>query len=198
MANTYFTADLHVGHYNVLRLCNRNFSSITEMEHTFIANHNSIVTDKDEVWNLGDIGYRCDPEHIYDFLKKLNGRFRIILGNHDKVFRQGIQRGIFRDLFQSGKLEVIGLKAVIEDPSISISKMINMYGQQIFLSHYAHASFPMAFRGGIHLHGHSHGNLPISKYKIIDVGVDPNSFFPISFAQVMEMAKVKSDFSEKE
>ena len=49
----FFTSDLHLGHENCIRLCNRPFSSIEEMDETLIENWNRKVTGKDTVYILG-------------------------------------------------------------------------------------------------------------------------------------------------
>ena len=43
----FFTSDLHLGHENCIRLCNRPFSSIEEMDETLIENWNRKITGKD-------------------------------------------------------------------------------------------------------------------------------------------------------
>ena len=54
----FFTSDLHLGHENCIRLCNRPFSSIEEMDETLIENWNRKITGKDTVYILGDLIYR--------------------------------------------------------------------------------------------------------------------------------------------
>ena len=44
----YYTADTHFGHNNIIRLCNRPFSTIEEMDNTLIKNWNERVSNNDE------------------------------------------------------------------------------------------------------------------------------------------------------
>ena len=48
----YFTADTHFGHENIIRFCNRPFSSVTEMDETLITNWNRRVKGNDTVYIL--------------------------------------------------------------------------------------------------------------------------------------------------
>ena len=43
----YYTADLHFGHSNVIKLCSRPFSLIEKMDETLIANWNAKVHNGD-------------------------------------------------------------------------------------------------------------------------------------------------------
>ena len=89
----FFTSDLHLGHENCIRLCNRPFSSIEEMDETLIENWNRKITGKDTVYILGDLIYiswwlydaapdyevwtddektkwcLMEPEALYDFIR---------------------------------------------------------------------------------------------------------------------------------
>ena len=48
----YFTADTHFGHENVIRFCDRPFSSANEMDEAMIANWNARVRGNDTVYIL--------------------------------------------------------------------------------------------------------------------------------------------------
>ena len=52
----YFIADPHFGHENILKLCDRPFSSVEEMDELLIRRWNETVSDEDTVYLLGDLG----------------------------------------------------------------------------------------------------------------------------------------------
>lgn len=74
----FFISDLHIGDKNILTYEHRPFSSLDEMRKTIIDNWNRIVTDKDTVYLLGDIG-------DISVLEELNGNIVIVCGNHDNA-----------------------------------------------------------------------------------------------------------------
>jgi len=196
MTKIFFTSDYHIGHSNILRLCNRPFSDVDEMEKAIIRNHNYVVSKNDEVWDLGDIAFKCSPQHIANFLGKLNGKRRIILGNHDKSLRQAYQKGLLKELICNDRLSIIGGEAIIYDNTLDVSKTIFVNGQKIYLGHYSHRSWPSAFRNVWHLFGHSHGNLE-AFFKSFDVGVDGHNFFPWEFNEIKTvMDAIKNPYHE--
>lgn len=87
----FFTSDLHLGHENCIRLCNRPFSSIEEMDETLIENWNRKITGKDTVYILGDLIYRNQkpPE---EYLRRLRGKkhtsLAIMTGDGSGVVRR--------------------------------------------------------------------------------------------------------------
>jgi len=198
----WFSSDTHYSHANILHHCNRSFLHIYEHDEVLIDNHNSVVDKDDDYFFLGDFAYRCSPERVSEIINKLNGHIYIILGNHDKPLIQAVKRGLLTNVLNNGKLTIFGLSAILEDSTISISKMINVDGQLIFLSHYSVRSWPSSFRGkSWHLYGHSHNNLE-PHYKSFDIGIDTFSethkrFFPWSYEEIKErMDKVTEPFRE--
>lgn len=75
----YLISDLHLNHKNVIRYCNRPFSSMKEMNRRLINNWNSVVNYTDTVYFLGDFSFGKPSLWI----KKLNGNIIFIRGNHD-------------------------------------------------------------------------------------------------------------------
>ena len=54
----YFTSDLHLGHKNIIRLSKRPFISVEEMDEEIIRRFNSLVTENDTVYDLGDTYFK--------------------------------------------------------------------------------------------------------------------------------------------
>jgi calcineurin-like phosphoesterase family protein len=189
MKNIWFSGCSHYGHANIISLCSRDFNNIVIHDQFLIENHNKFVSNEDDYYHLGDFAYRCSAEYATKILKSLNFKtMYLILGNHSKPIRQAIQRGFLDVYLNSKKLIIFGGMASIEDPTISISKEINIDGQKIFLSHYALKTWAHAFRGSWMLYSHSHGKIN-SLYKSMDVGIDTfsdshNKFTPYSFLEI--------------
>lgn len=78
----YGIADTHFSHENIIRYCNRPFSSVEEMNRIMLKNWNNTVGKNDLVIHLGDL-YLGKKAEAREFLTKLNGRKILIMGNHD-------------------------------------------------------------------------------------------------------------------
>ena len=89
MSNIFLCSDHHLHHENILtfKLNDdvtplRSFSSIDEHDEYIIDRHNSVVSDKDRVYFLGDLVFSKKHIHLVDRMK---GRKVLIKGNHDKL-----------------------------------------------------------------------------------------------------------------
>jgi calcineurin-like phosphoesterase family protein len=170
----YFTADLHLGHANVISHCSRNFADVTDMDAVILNGINKTVGRADTLWILGDFAFRGHPPGYYrDQINCVN--VRLLLGNHDR----------------RSKCENADFAFISDVAEISVGK------QRIWLSHYAHRAWPASHRGSWHLYGHSHGALDAedraSKINALDVGVDnfyangPAPWTPWSIDDVMRV-----------
>lgn len=164
--NIWFTSDEHYHHANVIKYCNRPFSSVEEMDEEIVKRHNEVVKFGDLVYHLGDLQFGKWKESL-PFLSRLTGTHFLIIGNHDPGLLV-IQGTLQRWSFQYRILE------------------LKLAGHFFTLSHYPLESWYASFHGGLHLHGHCHGTIPFDPLKRrLDVGVDPNNFTPIHLDEVL-------------
>lgn len=110
----YYTADLHLGHENVIGFGSRPFSDVEEMDKALIANWRAVVKPGDDIYVLGDLIFRGkDPEA---YLKQLTGRIHLIKGNHDTFLKNKALERYFESIDD--------MKTVADD------------GRRVFLCHY--------------------------------------------------------------
>lgn len=165
--NVFFTSDLHLGHKRMLDF--RPFATVEEMDSALITNWNARVGPKDRVYLLGDVSFH-NPDVTRGLVSLLNGEIHLVTGNHDAVTVRKLP-----DLFETihSYREV---KVWVEETGDH---------QRITLCHYALRVWNCSHYGAWSLYGHSHGNLPDDPHACsMDVGVDPNGYYPVSFDEV--------------
>jgi len=155
----WFTADFHLSHKNIIKYCNRPFKDIEQMDTTILTNLETSVESGDILYYLGDLTFK--EAVAKEFFERFNDlEIYYITGNHDneKVLK------------------------IAKKYSKSISNLmdIKVEGVSITLCHYAMRVWNESHFNAWQLYGHSHGTLA-SLGKQYDVGVDNNSFKPISF-----------------
>ncbi len=175
MSNTFFTADLHLGHTNILKYTPRPWKTLEEMDEAIISNWNSVVRPDDTVFVIGDMimlkkkDFRADGSQktlmdaYKNYVRQLNGKICLIAGNHDSM-NESVY-GLFQHVY-FGFLE-----RTIE-------------GQDIFLCHYPMRAWNGSYHGSWNLFGHVHNRLPdMPNVLQQDVGIDVPiwSYTPVSF-----------------
>lgn len=158
---SWFTADHHFGHANIIRHCARPFASVDDMNEEMIRRWNSLVAASDFVYHLGDFSFRGASPEVYRH--RLNGKIVFVIGNHDPERHKLEQLGIFE--------------------SIHSLLQIKVNGETIVLCHYGMRVWNKSHHGTLHLYGHSHGTLP-GDSQSLDVGVDCWEFRPVSLEQI--------------
>ena len=166
---TWFTADHHFGHKNILRFCKRPWDNINDHDADLIERWNRVIAKGDTVYYLGDFSF-LSPGYTKAILQKLHGKIHLIRGNHDKVLK-----GELLTYFES----------------VSELKRLSINGQQIVVCHYPMLSWQSKYRGAWHLHGHSHGKCEPVADKMADVGVDLWDYTPVSYEQLSEHFKAR-------
>lgn len=83
MPGVFFVADLHLGHSHILtyEAKARPFDGIDRHDRGLVEAWNAVVGEKDLVWILGDFAW--SRERADWALKRLNGRKKLVLGDHD-------------------------------------------------------------------------------------------------------------------
>lgn len=166
MQNKFFTSDLHFGHKNILKYCPRPWNSVEGMDEGLILNWNSVVKPNDVVYILGDVFF-CEEKEVRTIMHRLNGKKRLVYGNHDKIIKN--QRPI-QNLFDAIYPELY-------------TEYID--GTMVVMCHYPMLSWNKAFYGSFQLHGHMHNGQPIDGLcRRYDVGVDANNYFPVAWEHI--------------
>lgn len=80
----YTISDLHLGHKNIIRYCNRPFSSVGDMDRTLVDRWNRAIHPADTVIFLGDLTL-SRSKHPREYLRSLNGIKILVRGNHDAL-----------------------------------------------------------------------------------------------------------------
>jgi calcineurin-like phosphoesterase family protein len=78
----YFISDIHFGHKNIIRFCDRPFNTVSEMNREIIKKWNAVVTDSDRVFVVGDV-FLCPAQEAKLYMQELKGYKILIKGNHD-------------------------------------------------------------------------------------------------------------------
>jgi calcineurin-like phosphoesterase family protein len=180
---TFFTADLHLGHGNIIKYCQRPFmtpeetalaqadprgqwkisqASLDHHDNSILETINGMVAAHDTLWILGDFCLR-DPKKAAQYRQRIRCKnVHLVWGNHDPL----TLAPLFSSTLEQG--------------------VVNVQGQPIWLNHYPMRSWNGSFYGAWHLYGHVHGRLqaedaakPYTLTK--DVGVDACNYQPLSF-----------------
>jgi calcineurin-like phosphoesterase family protein len=152
----YLIADTHFGHANIIKYCNRPFTTVNEMDAEIVRRWNSVVTNEDIVYFLGDFALG-QSIRVREYRYMLNGQIEMVMGNHD-------HRSV-------GFWAKIGIKA--NKKPIIIDDMI-----------FSHA--PVMFPELPNIHGHTHNNPTNIGGIHICVSVEQIDYTPISLDKIKE------------
>lgn len=187
-ARTFFTADTHFGHR--LMALHRGHAPSADsrddvaLEHVrthdedIVASWNSVVSAGDVVWHLGDLTLKHTTE-IADILRRLNGRIRLVLGNHDRAHPHFRERAVSaqQELLGNG-IEYVCTAARVTIPGGNSGRI------PVMLSHFPYRSDHSEDRRFsawqldasddwlLHGHTHSHAAMSADLLRQIHVGWD--------------------------
>lgn len=187
----FVTADHHFGHENIIKFCDRPFSSAQHMDEWLIGKWNSVVSEDDMVLHLGDFTL-TETETAVRYIRELNGRIAV-LGNvwhHDKRWLGGSMTPCGEvDVYQLTTLCVGSVLPYVLPPIVVLEIDVGSeYAKAVTLCHYPLRHWDRQHYGGFHFHGHSHGQIEDEPGRI-DVGVDSHEFMPVPLGKAMYMVK---------
>ena len=176
--NIFITSDLHFNHNKDFIYGSRGFSSTREHDEVIIERWNSIVTPKDEIWFLGDIGMGTDIKYLKQQVSRLNGFIYWLEGNHDTDRRWGAISTLSNVCPESG------------------ASRLRMGTYRFWLSHYPTMTAPIGEKDWKHslisLCGQAHTKNRFSDWKdymIYHAELDAHNCYPVPIEEIIEDIK---------
>ena len=186
----WWTSDHHFGHENIIGYCARPFANADAMNRAMVNRWNDTVSDKDEIWILGDLVLGQLTVNLSAHVSRLKGRKILVPGNHDTCWT-GRKKGPSQT---AAYLELGGIERIVDNPD-----PIELAGETVKLNHFPYnpqdPEHPTRFAqwrpendGGWLLCGHIHERWRQNR-KQTNVGVDAWNFAPVNDDTISEMIR---------
>lgn len=170
MNDIWFISDTHFKHANILKFTNYDgdpvrpgFKDVDEMDEFMIQRWNDVVKPHDKIYHLGDVIFGKNETAADVLLGRLNGKKRLILGNHDNYFPISLYAKHFEKILVQWRpsTEVIfshyPLHIGVDDPKIKKN-----------------------------VHGHVHRTRNEISEKHINISVEMTDYAPIHYDEVLK------------
>lgn len=173
MGKIFFTSDLHFFHNKIFIYSPRGYESVEEMNETQIRKWNSVVSEDDIVYVLGDffMGTITGVEmaRVDEYLSRLNGHIKLIIGNHDTPAKLSFYKGRGIECVYAG--------------------IITYNKHKYYLSHYPTLTATLTSdpeKSVRCLHGHTHSQAKFYEDRpyMYNVAVDAHDGYPVSIEQI--------------
>lgn len=155
----------------------RGFSSIEDMNESYVKRWNETVNKEDDVYVLGDL-MLGDTSNI-EYLKRLKGKIHIVLGNHDTARRQAMYRE---------------LENVVE---VEWAIMLTYKKYHFFLTHFPCLTGNLEKESlrqmTLNIYGHTHQTDMFYEDRpyMFHCGVDAHGGYPVDLDEVITFMKAK-------
>lgn len=166
----YFIADCHFGHKAVIRMTNRPFVNVDEMNSFIINGWRRKVRNIDKIYIVGDMFYKHEEPEV--ILKQLTGKMVLVKGNHDDSWLKQEHNKYFEDIVSMDEIN-------------TGSCMVTICHYPMMTWHHSTKSYMV--------HGHIHNNVNSDFWnylkgnnRILNAGVDINGFVPVSLDELIK------------
>ena len=170
----WITSDSHFGHRSMIDVFKkadgspaRPFASVDEMDEVMLTNWNARVKPGDHVWHLGDFAMKA--VYLLKYGPMLNGRKRLIRGNHD-IFKT-------KQYLAAGFEEIRG---------------VSVLNKLVFTHIPIHPLSMARFRANVH--GHTHDQ-PDYDHRYLNMSVERMDYTPQPIEVVEDMVAMKALFA---
>ena len=170
---TFYIADPHFGHANIIRFEERPFEDVEQMDRWLVEAWNARVADGDDVYIVGDLAYRSAAS-VEPIIGRLAGRKHLVVGNHDAKWMKTL---------------------AVEDHFVEVGHAlynVDEKNRRIWMCHYPCFTWPGArHEGSYHVYGHIHGSKPeafwpvLRTYKnALNACVEVNWYMPVTLEEL--------------
>ncbi len=199
----WLSSDHHFGHANIIRLDERPFNDVEDMNRSMIGRWNARVKPEDTVLYLGDFSLSKKP--LTEILPKLHGEKHLIAGNHDhchpsqaKSFekRERLENLYLDAGFKSIRtIDVILLDLPAGPTQTVLHHMPYLGGGDHTEMGERYQEFRPVDQGHWLLHGHVHKAWK-KKGRMINVGAPVWDYAPVSLDEIKALMKEDGDAKE--
>lgn len=183
----FVTSDTHFNHNKEFIYKHRNYNSPSEMNKDMINIINSTVGEEGILLHLGDFCLNATSEEYYNILKRLKIKeIWMVWGNHNNPIRKKHGKDYHQVCAFHGNIMIRYL-----DYYFTFRR-----GKKVFVCfHFPIHVWDGMGRGSMHLCGHSHGGLNVSRpenttHKILDCGWDIHKK-PLSMKEIEKIMMKK-------
>lgn len=181
----FFTSDTHFGHKKILQYVNRPWKTIKEHDEALIERWNSVVTENDLVFHLGDFAFATNGQWK-ELIRRLNGKKYLIYGNHDLTRWPGDKTmSLFDGTAMQLILKIDNRFVVLNHfPFLAIPGVYSNKRDKSWIQLYGHV------HSGPNSYGEDHPRLAMCFDTQYDVGVDNNNYYPIEWQDVKKKLNI--------
>lgn len=195
MQKIWFTSDLHFGHKNILRHCDKRIEAfglndtidetekVKKHDEFLITLWNDNVGRNDIIYILGDFSFR-NTEETKKLLSRLKGKKFLILGNHDKNSEKLSEHFV----------QITQMKEIIFKKD-NFDFLNEDFG--VFCCHYPMITWSRKHYGVVNLHGHCHGRMDDYNNNSLDLRVDVGIDGELAKYGFVSLERLYAFFKEK-